>query len=352
MSLFKNKVDSKIIDLYKNNKFDILQFLLQNNLINNITFTDENGNTILHHIVINKDYKYLQYILNYVKKTGNSSVIDYQNNNGDTPLHLAVKLNDQVIATMLNKAGASTSIPNNKSYVVKDTNKKHIFQSIYDSLFKDTSTTSSDSFPSTLQDVDSINENNVVKDKSDPNFDVYEMFIPQTSVNNELNTFIKNLTEKMDKQVTIIGGSREDEVTKIHDIVIKKIMKFLNVQEVDARGYKAIIYKFVKDKFPDLKSLDRAKKMEELTTKDFFEDYKQKHPEEVANVLKIVAERYIEKINRPKTDTKTDTKAKAKTDTAKAKTDTAKTKTAKAKTTKSKTDSSATATVKTKKSKK
>ena len=51
------------------NNINIIEFLFINNLINNLSFTDNDNNTILHHVIANNDIKTLNIILSYIKKT-------------------------------------------------------------------------------------------------------------------------------------------------------------------------------------------------------------------------------------------------------------------------------------------
>lgn len=310
-----NNVDSKLIDLYENSKFDILKFLLENNLINNLAFADKNGDTLLHHIIYKKDMPYLSFILNYIKKNGNRNILDIQNSNGDTPLHLAIKRGDQQIAALLDAAGASKSISNNDNLVISDNNNKknNIFNSVYNTLFKDTTETDSEIFPDTLADMDSVEENDLkqiikLPTKNKNNDDnkvevkVLDMFVPPSSINNELNDFVKNLTEQQQKGGKDHDRNRED-ISKIHENTITKIKDLMKISEIEARGYKAIIYQYVKENFPDLNSFNRAKKMEEITTKDFIEKYQKDHPDKIKDIMKIVKERYTAKQNKPSIST-------------------------------------------------
>lgn len=54
--------------------------------------------------------------------------------------------------------------------------------------------------------------------------------------------------------------------TMIHDRTVKKIMEILNVDEADARVYKAALYSMVQKQNPELSNYDRATEMEKLAT--------------------------------------------------------------------------------------
>ena len=45
-------------------------------------------------------------------------------------------------------------------------------------------------------------------------------------------------------------------------------MKILNLEEIDAKYYKAALYSFTKDKYPKLTNFQRAQKMNEILDKE------------------------------------------------------------------------------------
>ena len=87
---------------------------------------DDNGNTILHNLVICNMNQNLTYrdvkqnstcreILNFLlKQTFISKILNKQNKLGETPIFIAVKNDNQYGATMLDNSGADKSIRNNK----------------------------------------------------------------------------------------------------------------------------------------------------------------------------------------------------------------------------------------------
>ena len=60
----------------------------------------------------------------------------------------------------------------------------------------------------------------------------------------------------------------KNQSTEIHERVIEKIMKLMNVSADVARNYKAVIYRMVKEKHPELNNYDRAVEMEKLANID------------------------------------------------------------------------------------
>lgn len=330
MGLFSNNnVDNQIIDLYKQKKVDILQFLLDNTLINNLAISDHNNNTILHYIVINRDYECLKFILDYIKKTGNSSVLNAQNNDGNTPFHIAVKLQDKYSSTLLDNAGASKYIKNNDGEFIKfdpgqfkTKESRNIFQSIYDSLFQNSDTIDSIDIPADLDQIDTVIDLNNVRPKINKNLsDEYDsIFLSPTEntydiKNKEIDQFINSIKHYMNKYnnnvsnidtIVLYGGDKkynDNDATIIHNEVVNTIIKRYNVPIDVAKGYKAILYKHVKDNFADLNNLSRAQKMKDIlndTKDDFFEKFKKSHTKEFEAVIDTVKKIMKEKQERPK----------------------------------------------------
>ncbi len=61
-----------------------------------------------------------------------------------------------------------------------------------------------------------------------------------------------------------VGSRGNNQATELHDETVRKIMNMLGVSEDQARVYKAYVYSEVKNRFPELNNLDRAKKMSEM----------------------------------------------------------------------------------------
>ena len=99
--------------------------ILDYNLINfSLCVKDDKKNTLLHLMVLNNDCDTLLSFVNHLKtacyeKKYIRQILDAQNYNGDTPLHIAVKNNNQMIAEKLYNCGASTNIPNKDDFAVQ-----------------------------------------------------------------------------------------------------------------------------------------------------------------------------------------------------------------------------------------
>lgn len=101
---------------------------LINNLLkmnNNLNSLDEEGNNILHKLVQNNDNKIITKSLETLLEKGELfDLINQKNFKGDTPLHCAIKNNNQKCAQNLINYGASVDIVSNNGYKIKWDNKK------------------------------------------------------------------------------------------------------------------------------------------------------------------------------------------------------------------------------------
>lgn len=90
-----------------------------------ITCEDEQGNNTLHHAVKQQQPALVLELLLYARKFfPYVDIVNSQNSNGDTPLHLAVSCYGDVsnkIADILYQYGAKENIPNNCNVVIKMT---------------------------------------------------------------------------------------------------------------------------------------------------------------------------------------------------------------------------------------
>ena len=86
-------------------------------IINNYAAKDENGNTILHYMISDPNHD-INSIKKILEKTDAQSIINVQNNEGDTPLILAVKSGDNELSKYLVSKGADKNIKNNQGFHV------------------------------------------------------------------------------------------------------------------------------------------------------------------------------------------------------------------------------------------
>ena len=88
-------------------------------MVPELNYTDSNDNNILHHIVSTGDINMVYKFLKEADTKGNLKEIVFKyNDEGKTPLHLAVSNNYQEIADVLIKFGASKDMTDNKGQKV------------------------------------------------------------------------------------------------------------------------------------------------------------------------------------------------------------------------------------------
>lgn len=115
------KLEKNFLNLYNSDKEFIHKFL-QYNLEIPLNAKNSNNDTLLHLMIIRKDYIGIDLLFDYINTSCSSSqklkLIDAQNNQLNTPIHIAVKNDQQNIAERLHKMGATMGIPNNEDFMV------------------------------------------------------------------------------------------------------------------------------------------------------------------------------------------------------------------------------------------
>jgi len=112
-SLFtgSSKVEKAVLDAAKEKNFAVVEFMIDKGLISSYGVQDKDGNTLLHYLVVapNPNLKLIEKI---IKQSSSKSFVNKQNNDGDTPLILAVKSGQHDLCTALITSGADKSIKN------------------------------------------------------------------------------------------------------------------------------------------------------------------------------------------------------------------------------------------------
>lgn len=270
-----NKFGNDLIAVYGKNP-EAVQIIFQYNLVNfSIDIPDSNNNTILHHCVLQNDDKTLSLILNYIlyDNTDYTTLINYQNNDGDTAMHIAVRNNYSNCARMLHKAGTNLSLSNNKGESIE-----------LDDNNTDNDNTYNNTKPLSDMIIDSIS---VIS--SDCDDDIFEkpnkgfnkiksvVITPPITDYNDTQLFLNDLIKKLNPKLR--GGkkpkrknakkkskrSKAKSPSNIaHEQVIEKAKTELGMSEEDALAFKSGIYKLVKKQFPNLNNKERSFKMLEL----------------------------------------------------------------------------------------
>jgi hypothetical protein len=117
------KICMKILDAFNNNNLQLALSLIVDNLNINLACQDDNGNSILHHLVLCLDrIKECKFVLERLLRNADvSCIINSKNYKGQTPMLLAVFNGQNSIARKLEKAGANKNIEDNDgNYVITD----------------------------------------------------------------------------------------------------------------------------------------------------------------------------------------------------------------------------------------
>lgn len=289
-----NIFSEDLLTLYKLNP-KAIEIIFNYGLVNGpITTVDNNNNTILHYVVSANDEHTLIAILNYIQLNNmGTKLINAQNNQLDTAMHIAVRNNNEEIAKRLDNAGANLTLKNKNGEKVETSEEKQDFKKA-SRCTVDTSIN--------LSDLDDSNNkfnnlNNIItglmpaKGSNQPEvMSESEIFVAQLA--DEISKIRSKLT--LAKKINYLRGGADDKMSEstfevkfmsdkqnggakqkkasrsssnesslIHDDVVAKFMK-LKYSEDDARALKAGLYSMVKEQFPNLNNLERAKQMLQL----------------------------------------------------------------------------------------
>lgn len=138
--MFSNrKLEKELPKLYLSDR-DFVHKLLDYEIPVPLLGKDRNNNTLLHSMIMEKDFKgidmFLTNIKNYDRETRNQ-ILNSQNNQKNTPIHLAVLGGLQNVAKKLDKMGVDKTIANADDLVIKMTETETNFNSssdTYDSI--------------------------------------------------------------------------------------------------------------------------------------------------------------------------------------------------------------------------
>jgi hypothetical protein len=256
------KIANDLIKIYNKNP-EAIQILFEYNLVNfPINIPDSNSNTILHSIVAKHDHKTLIAVLNYILyvNTDYTNLINHQNNDGDTAMHIAVRHGFMDCAKMLHKAGTNLTLINKKgeSIELQDDSTQTIIDDDDDKIV------------SSIID-EGIRENNKISvfttECDDIKSQIDSIFTKQED--SDTQVFLTNLLKKLNPLSR--GGRKYTKRNRkktpsnlAHEEVISKAKSELNMNDEDAAAFKSGLYKLVKKQFPTLSNKDRSLKMLEL----------------------------------------------------------------------------------------
>jgi epidermal growth factor receptor substrate 15 len=109
-------------------QLETVKYMIDNNLVNDFTARDENGDTVLH--LLARKYSenpIASAIVNLLLNAGERHIfLNIQNKEGDTPLHIAVKEGNMILAEKLLEAGANKKIKNDIGQHIESENEENI----------------------------------------------------------------------------------------------------------------------------------------------------------------------------------------------------------------------------------
>jgi ubiquitin len=108
--------------------------------------------------------------------------------------------------------------------------------------------------------------------------------------------FTESFDNLMNSNISMSGGRKEPSPgDALHQEALEYLKTTLKLKELEARAYKSIAYRHVKETNPEAKHFERAEKMLELVkSKNFVKEYKDK----LADTMKILEDIDAEKAKR------------------------------------------------------
>ena len=314
--------DNLLLKAGLDNNTGVVEFMINNNMITNVSTKDKTGKNIIHYIAENyNSYNDKQLIDKIMFLNNSNTALNQKDNTGNTPLIISVKNENDNLAETLINYGADKKIKNNQGYWVNS------------------------------QSEEENNTNNFIENLTGGNRDIVlgnrkTLFNESGIGGRKIHKSKKRYTEESMELTRLMNN----QATEIHDRVKTKIKElYKDMSDEEVKFLKATLYKMVKKKNPTLGNLDRAVEMEKNTNKDeldkllkskLYEDTKKgviEHYKKKKEDFKNKKKNDSDKTATKKTATKkTATKKTATKKTATKKTATKK-KTTKKKTTKKKT---------------
>jgi hypothetical protein len=304
----------------------------------NFNDVDASGNNVFHQLAYSGNKSKITSLLRF---PGARRALNAQNNNGDTPLHLATKANNAEICDMLVKAGANTNIRNNAGFRVMNedavsnvssptaTEVGRNLDGLLNALSKfkvaETDTVSDMHMTETINTPVNITESGNIKDTEDllrvlsmsyfdSGKDVQSGGARRHTFNGtrKMNTYteygrrsrknrvrpsvtssdfsVEYSASNSDSPAGVLSRMFNKQKNEIHHNVVKKIIELLDIDEETAKAYKSYLWKKVKSDHPEMNNLDRSLEMEKLSNK---KDLKKIDPDEIED-LKLVIRAHLE----------------------------------------------------------
>ena len=231
--------DSKILKAASNKNIPVVEFMINNNMITNVATNDNSGKNIIHYITQDYDLYNDKQLLDKIMFNNNSkNAINNKDKNGNTPLIISVKNNNNELATQLINFGANKTIKNNEGFYVNS-----------------------------ISSEDENNTNNFINNLTNKIGGNRNVILGERVPFNENGRRIYKNKKRYTEEAIELSRLMENQATEIHNRVKKKIKDlYKDFSDDDVSYLKATLYKMVKQKNPSLGNLDRSVEIEKNTT--------------------------------------------------------------------------------------
>ena len=231
--------DKKFAQAVRDKNYDVADFMIKNDMVRSYGYKDKNNSSPLHYLANNLDDKRARAIMKAIlTRSPPTDVVNSVDNSGDTPLILSVRAGDSKMANNLINKGADMNIRNTRGEVVVFNTQESPSQSNDSPLTSD------------------IESDNILERLERKFIETPKQHGGGIKGERVLNHYPHGVS----------SGRRESKASLVHKEVLQSIIGLLKVDEVTAKAYKSIVYASVKEKNPELGSLDRANKLKEEVT--------------------------------------------------------------------------------------
>lgn len=295
-----------LLKAIKQKEYSAANFMVRECVVKNFGKGDEKGKTALHILTEqlgNSNNQEIMQVIDNILNRCDKNVLNIKDSNGDTPLHIAARLQNDQLCNKFLEHGADPNIKNNNGQVVEYTQPDSVTITLTTLGWDDTqkqntqNTVNEDEFNRAVNDLlNNKNSNN----NNNANNSIYlsGRGLDDTSFSDDIDTAqLKQALELSMKngsypsmqgganrtrklryyaQESGLGDEGDDDLERminnqadeVHQRTVKKIMDLLKVDEETAKQYKNAIYRMVRDSNKDLTYLEKAYEMEKRATKE------------------------------------------------------------------------------------
>jgi hypothetical protein len=304
-----NANNSKILLAAKEKNYNVVSFMVKNNMVSDFSCKDQDQNSLLHYLAAGGGNTEALTVAKLIVNSSNvKNFINLQNGSGDTPLHVAVKNGCTGFASLLDSCGCDKKTENKDGFAVGveseslaggGLSSKSSLSKSQNTFFPFNFTQNSSNTRETSFEPMSLNTHKNTQNTTQ-------------STTNSTDAFIKNIVSKYNnydmQDESILDGGAKKRSTKskksskkskkikrnsgyelsrlisrqsneIHDRVKEKIFELMKLdknnekdQEI-MKNYKAVLWRLMMKEHPELTSnLDKSVQLEKMTTLEILKD--------------------------------------------------------------------------------